>query len=1082
MKKVLLLKQEGRPFLKWKPIRKGLSGTLAFLSILVCLFSPASLFAQTKQTVSGTVTDDKGQLLVGVGVRVKNTNTGTSTDVQGKFKITLTDANRILVFSYLGFSGQEIPVSGKSTINVKLQATNSTLQEVVVTGYGTQKRESITGAISSVTSKDIDRVHGGSTVSTGLAGKLPGVTFRQAEGRPGASASIQIRNMGTPLYVIDGVQQDEGQFNNLAPNDVESITVLKDASAAIYGVRAGNGVVVVTTKRGSGESRINVDSYLGFQYWDRFPNVLTNSYDYMKALAAAQVVTNGSTAITPAELDKYKQGTQVGYQSFNWKPFVLANKGAPLNSFHGDITGGTDRVNYYVAGTTLYQNDEAGSEYNYRRTNIQSNVRAKVASGLTVNMNINGRVETRENPGVPGGDDYFLARLGILENTPLDRPYANDNPDYLRDNGPHTEANYAFLNKKIAGVYHQDWRVLQANFGVEYEIPKIKGLVAKYNYSYYIADELLNNHEYTYNAYTYNQGTKNYDITHSVTNPWREREQRKELNITTQFQLNYNNSFGKSTVGGTFVAERIHLQHLRNWLHASPISNNLPLIYLPTVDTYQDNDDSEARIGYVARLNYNYDNKYYLEASGRRDASYLFDPAHRVGYFPGVSIGWRITQEGFMKNLLGDKGILTDLKFRGSYGVLGDDRNPDPNAPRDVYGNIPPIVGTYAYLPGYNYNTGAAGNIAILDGNAVSTSQNKGVPISTVSWLRNKILDVGADFSMFGSHLNGSIDYFNRSRTGLVGTNFSVVLPQETGYSLPGINENSDSQRGGEISLAYNNKVGALTYNVGGNVSYSRHYTNINITAPFGNSLDQYRNSGVNRLANINWGYQVIGQFTSVDQINGYKVNEDGKGNSSVLPGDLIYKDQNGDGKIDGNDQRPIGYGTNAQPNLNLGLTFGAAYKGFDFHADFSGGSGYSWEQNYEARWAFQNNGNLNTIFQDSWHLNDPYNLNSGWVEGKYPVNRNNVGGNHYDYNANSSFWVHNVKYIRARTIELGYSLPAALLSKVKVKRARFYANVYNLFSIDNLHEYGIDPEISDNNGLQTPQNRVYNFGVNLTF
>lgn len=697
-------------------------------------------------------------------------------------------------------------------------------------------------------------------------------------------------------------------------------------------------------------------------------------------------------------------------------------------------------------------------------------------------MNINGRVETRENPGVPGGDDYFLAKLGILQNTPLDRPYANDNPAYLRDNGPHTEANYAFLNKKIAGLYRQDWRVLQANFGAEYVIPGIKGLVARYNYSYRIDDELENNQEYTYNAYTYNQSTKNYDITHSVTNPWRDREQRKELNTTTQFQLNYNNSFGKSTVGGTFVAERIHLEHIRNWLHASPISNNLPLIYLPTVDQYQDSDDSEARIGYVARLNYNYDNKYYLEASGRRDASYLFDPAHRVGYFPGVSVGWRITQEGFMKKLLGDKGILTDLKFRGSYGVLGDDRNPDPNAQRDVYGNIPPIVPSYAYLPGYNYNTGAAGNIAILDGNAVSTSQSKGVPISTVSWLRNKILDIGADFSLFGSHLNGTIDYFNRSRTGLVGTNYSVVLPQETGYSLPGINENSDSQRGGEVSLAYNNKIGGLTYNVGGNFSYSRHINNINITAPFSNSLDQYRNSIVNRTSNLSWGYQVIGQFTSIDQINGYKVNEDGKGNSSVLPGDLIYKDQNGDGKIDGNDQRPIGYNTGAQPNVNFGFTFGAAYKGFDFHADFSGASGYSWNQNYEARWAFQGNGNLNTIFEDSWHLSDPYNLNSTWIAGKYPVNRNNVGNNHYDYNANSTYWLHSAKYIRARTIELGYSLPTALLSRVKVKRARFYANVYNLFSLDNLHQFGIDPEVNDDNGLQTPQNRVFNFGVNLTF
>ncbi|MCS3736668.1 SusC/RagA family TonB-linked outer membrane protein [Mucilaginibacter dorajii] len=1072
MRKFLLLRHGGLTRMQWPPSKWSQKVTLILFSIMTCLFISFDAAAQVK--VNGTVSDTTGEVLTGVAIRVRGTQGGTTTDVKGNFSITVPDANSVLVFTYIGFNALEYPLNGQTNIRVRLKSSNSALQEVVVTGYGSQKKESITGAISSVTSKDLGRVHGGSTVSTGLAGKIPGVTFRQAEGRPGASASIQIRNMGTPLYVIDGIQQDEGQFNNLAPNDVESVTVLKDASAAIYGVRAGNGVVVVTTKKGSGESRINVDSYLGFQYWDRFPNVLTNSYDYMKALQAAQVVTNGSTSITDAELAKYKAGTEPGYQSFNWKPFVLANNGAPLNSFHADMTGGNDRVTYYVAGTTLYQNDQAGSEYYFRRTNIQSNVKARVASGLSVSMNINGRIETRENPGVPGGDDYFLAKLGILENTPLDRPYANDNPAYLRDNGPHTEANYAFLNDKLSGVYHQDWRVLQTNFGVEYAAPFLKGLVAKYDYSYYIADELLNNHEYTYNAYTYNQTTKNYDITHAVTNPWREREQRKELNTTTQFQLSYNNTFGKSTVGGTFVAERTHLEHLRNWLHASPISNNLPLIYLPTVDTYQDSDDSEARIGYVARLNYNYDNKYYFEGSARRDASYLFDPAHRVGYFPGGSVGWRITQEGFMKNLLGDNSVLNDLKFRGSYGVLGDDR--DPNNPNN------PITAPYGYLSGYNYNTGAAGNIAILDGNAVSTSQNKGVPVNTVSWLKSKILDIGADFSFLNSHLTGTVDYFNRARTGLVGTNYAVVLPQETGYSLPSINENSDQQRGGEISLAYFNKVGDVSYNVGGNFSYSRKKTIINKSNPFSNSLDEYSNSQVNRTANETWGYEVIGQFQSIAQINAYKVNEDGKGNSSVLPGDLIYKDVNGDGKIDANDSRPIGYGLGAQPNINFGLTLGAAYKGFDFHADFSGASGYSWNQNYESRWAFQNNGNLNTIFNDSWHLSNPTDLNSTWIPGKYPVNRNNIGTNHYDYNVNSTFWLHNVKYIRARTIELGYSLPTSLLSKVKIKRARFYANVYNLFSIDNLHQYGVDPETADDNGLQTPQNRVYNFGVNLTF
>lgn len=1039
----------------------------AFTFCIFLLFSLTS----TAQTigVSGTVTDDKGQTLIGVTVKIKNTKIGGMSDANGKFKITVPDKNAVLVFAYIGYTTQEIPLNGQTVLTVKLKDYNNDLQEIVVTGYGSQKRESITGAISSVTSKDIERVHGGSTVSTALAGKIPGVTFRMTDGRPGASASIQIRNMGRPLYVIDGIQQDEGQFNNIAPNDIESISVLKDASAAIYGVRAANGVVVVTTKKGTtGESRINVDAYLGVQNWSRFPDVVRNSYDYMRYKADAELNKNGSTSITPAELEKYKLGTDPAYRSFDWRDYILkSNNNAPQNSVNVNFTGGTDKMSYYVSATNLYQNSVLGKEYEFKRTNIQSNITATVANGLKVGVNINGRIETRENPGVPGTDDYLLARLAVLRNTPLERPYANDNPDYLNDIG-HTETNYAFLNKKLSGIYRNDWRVLQTNFNAEYQIPGVKGLVAKAVYSYYLADYVLNNHEYTYNTYTYRPATGTYDVTGGSNNPYREREQKKEFATTFQSQLNYNNTFGKHTVGATLVAERINLRHQRNYIHSSPISNNLPLIYFPTADRYDDVDDSEARIGYIARLNYSYNSKYYLEASARRDASYLFAPDKRVGYFPGVSAGWRITEEGFMKNIVGDKKILGDLKFRASYGILGDDRNPnDPNQP---------IVSPYAYLPGYNYNQGTV----ILDGNPVIVSRDKGIPLNRISWLKSKTFDVGADFSMFNNKLTGTIDYFYRKRTGLLGGRNDIIVPVELGYRLPDENVNSDAQYGQEISLNYSSKVGQVNFNIGGNISYTRSKNLQSYNPLFFNSWDQYRNSSENRYTNIDWGQVVIGQFTSQEQINNYPVNIDGKGNRTLLPGDLIYQDQNGDGKIDGYDERPIGFGYGKQPNINFGLSFGASYKSFDFHADFSGGAGYTWYQNYETRWAFQNNGNLNTIFEDRWHRADPFDLNSEWIPGKYPANRYNDGG--HSNNRNSTFWLHSVKYLRARTIEFGYTLPAAMLAKIKIKRARFYINGYNLFSIDNMSQYNVDPEVADDNGLQFPQSKVVNVGLNLTF
>ncbi|MCJ8208634.1 TonB-dependent receptor [Mucilaginibacter sp. RS28] len=1038
------------------------------LPLFIYLFAAPSARAQSR--VTGTIVDTTGDVLIGVAVRVKGTQIGSTTDVKGNFTITVPNSNAVLTVSYVGYITQEVPVNGQTTLRIRMHSANSALQEVVVTGYGTQKKQSITGSIASVTSKDIERVHGGSTVSTTLAGKIPGVTFRMPEGRPGAAASVQIRNMGPALFVVDGVQMDEGQFNNIAPNDIESISVLKDASAAIYGVRAANGVIVVTTKKGSGESRINVDGNLGFQNWFRFPNVLTNSYDYMRYLAEAQINSNGSTNITQADLDKYRAGTDPGYQSFNWRDYVMnSNKNAPLNQINVNFTGGSDKVNYYVSATNLYQTSQIGKEYMFGRSNIQSNISAKVASGLRVSANINGRIESRENPGVPGTDDYWLARFAVLRNTPLERPYANDNPNYLNDIG-HNETNYAFLNEKLSGKYRSDWRVLQTTFNADYTIPGIKGLTARALYSYYIADEVLNNQEYTYNAYTYRPATNTYDITGGSTNPWREREQRKEFNKTFQAQLNYNNTFGKHTVGASIVSERIELQHQRNWVHATPISNSLPLIYFPTVDTYDDSDTKEARIGYIARINYNYNNKYYLEFSGRRDASYLFAPDRRVGYFPGASAGWRITQEDFMKKLLGDHSILNDLKFRGSYGILGDDRNPyDPNQS---------IVAAYSYLPGYNYNQGTV----ILDGNAITSSRDKGIIVNRISWLKSRMMNIGADFTMFNNKLTGTAEYFYRKRTGLPAAKNDVIIPLELGYDLPQENLNSDAQYGGEFALNWASKVGDFSYNIGGNVSYSRLKTLSFYNPTFFNSWDRYRNSGVNRLANINWGYEVIGQFTSQEQINNYKVNIDGKGNRTLLPGDLIYKDQNGDNKIDQYDERPNGYAFGKQPNINFGFTLGAAYKGFDFHADFSGGAGYSYNQNWEMRWPFQNGGNLNTIFEDSWRRANPYDVNSTWIPGKYPARRNNPGNGFSSYGNNSTFWVHNAKYLRARTIELGYSLSNHVLSKVKIKRARVYANVYNLFSLDNLKEYGLDPEIWDDNGLQFPQSRVYNVGINLTF
>ncbi|HEY0610672.1 MAG TPA: SusC/RagA family TonB-linked outer membrane protein, partial [Chitinophaga sp.] len=458
---------------------------MLMLFLLTCYHPLAA--QTTKFAVKGTVGDSSGVGIPGVTIQEKGTKNATLSSPDGTYSLSVSSDKAVLLFSFIGFIPQEVNVSGRSSLSVRLLNDKTDLGEVIVVGYGTKRKGSVTGAIAAVTSDDISRVHGASTVSSTLAGKLAGVSFRMPDGRPGASANIQIRNLGNPLYVIDGIQQDAGQFNNLAPNDIESITVLKDASAAIYGVRAANGVVVVTTKKGKLGARntINLDAYTGIQNFTRFPDVLTSSYDYMKYRAEAEINRNGSTTITDAELEKYKAGTERGYQSFDWKNFII-KKNAPIRSANINVSGGSDRINYYLSGTHLYQNSVLGREFLFKRTNMQSNVTAKVTDRLKVGVMLNGRIETRDNPGVPYGDDYWLARFAILRNTPLERPYANDNPKYLNDI-KHNETNWAYLNKTYSGKYRSDWRVLQANFSGEYQIPGIKGLTLSGIYSYYIA-------------------------------------------------------------------------------------------------------------------------------------------------------------------------------------------------------------------------------------------------------------------------------------------------------------------------------------------------------------------------------------------------------------------------------------------------------------------------------------------------------------------------------------------------------------------------------------------------------------------
>lgn len=1033
-----------------------------------------------QQKVSGKITDaSTNDPLVGVNVVVEGTTVGSISDADGKFTIDVPGSNVVLLITYIGYVSAKVQLTGQNTIEVKLIPDINKLDEVVVVGYGTQKRESVTGSIAGISKKDIENVHGGSTVSSGLAGKLAGVTFRMPDGRPGSSASIQIRNLGPALYVIDGIIKDEGQFNNIAPGDIESITVLKDASAAIYGVKAANGVVVVTTKHGNLNTRntIEFNALYGFQNWTQFPKV-SNAYEWQLGKVYADVNQTGHSPITQGELDKWKAGTDPQYRSFDWyKAIVTPNM--PQSSYNLNASGGTENVNYYVS-LTRYDQDAVIKQYKFNRTNFQSNVDAKISKNIKVGVAINGRIEERVNPGVPGGDDYWVPRFAILKNTPMQREFANDNPLYMNDIGDNS-TNFALMNYATSGKFQSDWRVIQTNFNAEYKFP-IKGLTAKGNLSYYFADLLMNNHEFTYDAYKYDPITNLYNKSGGSKNPWQERQTAKILETVLQGQLNYANTFGNHNVSATFVTERSKRDESYAWVHVVPPLNPLDVMQVSTLDAYNQNnnagvpDNSLARVGYVGRVNYSYANRYYFEASGRRDASSKFSPENRWGNFYSVSGGWRITSENFYQNLTALTNILTDFKVRASYGQLGDDSNI----------GIDPW--SFTYINGYSY---PAGGGSVFDGQFTPGAQDRGLQSTNLSWTLSKITDIGADFSLFNGKITGAVDYFYRKRTGIPGPKNDVILPQETGFVLPKSNIGSDAQIGGDMNILYNTKINEVSISIGGNGGYSRKKDlTLDYNRQFGNSWDYYRNSTINRYDAIYWGQEVIGQFQSQDQINNYKINNDGKGNKTQLPGDFIYKDVNGDGVINQLDQRPIGYPSwqnnqAPQPFINYGFNFSVAWKGIDFHADFSGGSGYTYERNWESAWPYQNGGNiLSEFYNNSWKRADPYDVNSTWIPGKYPaITFNNRFGNNYQgQNGYPSFWLTSVKYLRARTIELGYTLPKNLMTKLKVQKLRVYVNAYNLFSFDNMKKYGLETEVSDNNGLQYPQNRNVNLGVNLSF
>lgn len=1023
--------------------------------------SPYDGIQQSRVQVQGTVVDATGQPVIGANIVEKGTTNGTISDMDGKFTLSVVEGSSIEI-TYIGFVNQlvKIPVGG-GNLTITMKEDSETLDEVVITGFGlAQKKATLTGAISSVGAKDLVKATA-INASTALAGKIAGVNFRQTDGRPGATTKVQIRNMGTPLYVIDGVVKDEGQFNNIDFHDIESISILKDASAAIYGVRAANGVVVVTTKKGARNTKntVGINMYYGWQNPSKFAKP-ADAATYLSHYIASETVQNvASRTYSQEDYAKWMQGTEKGYVPFDWYDFIWNT--SPQYYASANVSGGSDKVNYYFSLGHLNQDAMIVNYGGFHRTNVQMNIESQINERLKIGVSMNGRVETRVNPGVPEPDDYWMPVFGTYRNLPTKRPFANDNPNYPTQTSTNPATNFGWLNYDLSGKFQEDWRVIQLNANVEYKI--FDGLTAKALVGYYYANQNKNNQEYTYKLYGYDEATDTYPVIFENNNPWRERTMGYNQELTANVQLNYAKQFGDHNVNAVVGFESSRLDTPSTWLHSVPTANSLHLIDYETMDTYDDyGNETEARLGWLGRFNYDYANKYLVEFSARYDGSWKFPPEHRWGFFPSASIGWRISEEDFWKeSKMND--IFSDLKIRASYGLVGDD-NTDGYSPFD-------------YLAGYTYKNGGS----VIDGEYVIGSKPRGLPVTTLSWIKAKILDVGLDAAFFDNRLSGSIDYFRRLRTGLPASRYDLLLPSEVGFTLPKENLESDVHTGMDLSLRWTDSVEDFHYSIGGNMTLSRKYIWDKYKPRFSNSWDEYRNGTVHRFDQIFWGYESDGQFESWEEIASWPIDNDDHGNTTLRPGDIKYVDQNGDGVINDMDKRPIGYNTSGDfnPILNYGINFTASWKGFDIALDFTGSALSSYAPGVENKLPFHDGGNSpQYMLDDCWTLSDIWDANSELIPGKYPMPL--IGNSSHSNYWNSDFWIQRVRYIKLKNFEIGYTLPQMWLEKAWMQDCRIYLSAQNLFTISNIP--GTDPEVIKDSGLVTPTTRTINIGLNVKF
>jgi len=1004
---------------------------------------------QQNKQINGIVRDPLGEPIIGANVVEKGTTNGTITDLDGKYSL-MVGSGAVIQISFIGYTTKESKVGNQSVINISLSENVEALDDVVVVAYGTMKKESLTGAVAAIRNDDIITTKNESLVNM-LAGKLPGVRIKQNSAEPGAfDSNIQIRGMGDPLIIIDGVPRDN--MAKLDGNEIESISVLKDGSAAIYGVRAANGVILIKTKQGkAGEFKIDYSGSVGWQHLTKYPKTLSG-WEYMTLTNEHSINKGGNLIFTEEEIQEYKTGKK---KDTNWGKVHMKDI-APQTQHSVSASGGSERIDYFTNFSYLNQSGHLKSgDMGYERFSIRANLGAKVAKNLRTDLLINAMTDVKDQPNY---DTWYLFH-GSFMHIPTLPVYANNNPEYLQQL-PGSFNPVAMSSKEISGYRKNKSNLFQGSLILTYDVPFIENLVAKavYNYDYYNFEQKHFRKEYT--LYEYVPESDEYVGYNAYTPSVVARKFRYKTASLLQFSLSYNTVINKEhSINALLLYEETDssMDNFNVWREFS--IDAVDQIFAGNTLNQEGTQDAKdlyqlANKSVVGRINYDYKSKYLAEFSFRYDGSSKFAPGSQWGFFPSASVGWRISEESFFKQV-NALSFVDNLKIRGSYGRLGDDS-----------------ASSYQYLSGYVYPDGGYA----MDGTWINAIKSKGVANPNITWFIANTYDVGFDSDILNGRLGVQFDYFIRKREGLLATR-NLTLPGTVGVGLPQENLESDQTRGYEIVLTHKNKINDFYYSIGGNVSYSRTEWKYKERAESGNSYRDWRDNLTDRYNDIWWGYGKDGQFTSMQHMWSSPV-QDGRGNSIGRPGDYKYEDWNEDGVIDENDIKPIA--NTGYPLFNYGLTLTAAYKNFDLNLLFQGAAGMSVQYNDALKFPLQwDRGGL-AMFMDRWHLEDPSadpkDPNSKWIPGHFPSTTTYAQSNNYD--RESEFTVQNASYLRMKSVELGYTLPTSLLKYLGVSKTRVYLNGYNLLTFTKLKH--TDPE--DKGGLQYPFSVTYNVGINLTF